>query len=54
MYAVAAIELGLAPVVLPDDAELDDPFGNGDDVQGGPVLGVLFEEGRVLEGTSEF
>jgi hypothetical protein len=47
---VAAVNLWLSLVVFPDNAELDDALGDGDDLQGGPVFGVLFEEGAVFEG----
>lgn len=51
--AVAAVDLELAVVILPDDAELDDALGDGDDLEGGAVLGVLLEEGGVLEGADQ-
>ena len=44
------VDLDLAGVVLPHDAELDDALGDGDDFEGVAVLGVLLEEGAVLEG----
>lgn len=47
--AVPAVDLEDAFVVLPDDAELDDAFGDGHDAQRGPVLGVLLEQRAVLE-----
>lgn len=46
----AAIHLDIALVVLPDDTELDDTLGNGDNLEGGTVLGVLLEQGAGLEG----
>jgi hypothetical protein len=48
--SIAAIDLWLSLVVLPDNTELNDPLGDGDDLESGPVFGVLFEEGGVLEG----
>ena len=48
--SVAAVDLDLVLVVLPDDTELDDPLWNGDDLEGGLVFGVLFKEGAVFEG----
>ena len=51
--AVAAVDLGLALVVLPDDAELDDALGDGDDLERGLVFGVLLEEGAVFEGRGQ-
>jgi len=50
LHPVAAIDLDLVLVVLPDDAELDDPFGDGDDLEGGLVFGMLLEEGAIFEG----
>lgn len=32
LHAVAAVDLELAAVVLPDDAELDDALGDGSDL----------------------
>lgn len=51
--AVALLDLALALVVLPDDAELDDALGDRDNLEGLLVLGVLGEEGRGLEGGDE-
>lgn len=48
-----AVDLELTLVVLPDDTELDDTLGDGDDLEGLAVLRVLLEEGRVLEGRGE-
>lgn len=48
-----AVDLDLALVVLPDNAELDDTLGDGDDLEGLAVLGVLLEESGVLEGRGE-
>lgn len=50
LHTVALVDLALALVVLPDDAELDDALGNGGDLEGLLVLGVLLEEGGVLKG----
>jgi hypothetical protein len=47
---IAAVDLWLSLVILPDDTELDDTLGDGDDLQGSLVFGVLFEEGAVFEG----
>lgn len=54
LHAVPAVDLDLAFVVFPDNAELDDALGDGDDLEGGPVLGVLLEEGAQLEGGGQF
>ena len=40
-------------VVLPDNAELDDALGDGDDLESLLVFGVLGEEGGGLEGGDE-
>lgn len=53
LHAVAAVDAQAALVVLPGDAELDDALGDGGDLEGGAVLGVLLEEGAVLEGAGE-
>ena len=50
LHTVALVDLTLALVVLPDDAELDDALRDGGDLEGLLVLGVLLEEGGVLEG----
>lgn len=47
------VDLELAGVVLPDDAELDDTLRNGGNLEGGAVLGVLLEEGAVLKGADK-
>jgi hypothetical protein len=48
--SVAAVDLDLVLVVLPNHAELDDALGDGDNLEGGLVFGVLLEEGAVFEG----
>lgn len=53
LYSEAAVHLQLAIVVLPHDAELNHALWDGGDGQGGAVLGVLAEEGAVLEGAGE-
>ena len=50
LYAIAPIDLNFILIVLPHDAELDDAFGDGSDLEGGLVFWVLLEEGGVLEG----
>jgi hypothetical protein len=45
LHTVCAVDLGLVLVVFPDDAELDDALGDGDDFEGGSVFGFLLEEG---------
>lgn len=53
LHAVAAVHAKAAAVVLPGDAELDDALGDGADLEGGAVLGVLLEKAAVLEGGGE-
>lgn len=53
LHTVALLDLALALVVLPDDAELDDALGDGDDLEGFLVLWVLLEERGGLEGGDE-
>jgi hypothetical protein len=50
LHTVSTVDLDLVLVILPDDTELDDALGDGDDLEGGLVLWLLFEEGGVLEG----
>ena len=50
LHTVSSIDLHLSLVVLPDHSELDDPFGDGSDLEGGLVFRVLLEEGGVFEG----
>ena len=45
LHAVAAVDLDGAAVVFPQDAELDDAFGDGGDGERGAVFRVLGEEG---------
>ena len=53
LHAVTLVDLALALVVLPDNAELDDTLGDGDNLEGLLVLGVLLEEGGGLQGGDE-
>ena len=53
LHAVSLLDLALALVVLPDNAELDDALGDGDDLKSLLVFGVLGEEGGGLEGGDE-
>lgn len=50
LNSVAAVDLDLVLVVFPDDAELDDTLGDGDNLQGGLVFGVRLKECAVFEG----
>jgi hypothetical protein len=50
LHTVSTVDLDLVLVIFPDDTELDDAFGNGDDLEGGLVLWLLLEEGAVFEG----
>lgn len=47
--AVPAVDLQLAGIIFPDDTELDDALGDGGHLEGDAVLGVLLEQGAVLE-----
>ena len=53
LHTVTLVDLALALVVLPDNAELDDALGNGGNLKGLLVFGVLLEEGGGLEGGDE-
>lgn len=53
LHPVPSIDLQLVVVVGPDDAELNDSLGDGRNLERSPVLGVLFEEGGVLERRGE-
>ena len=50
---ISPVDLDLPLVILPDDAELDDSFGDGGDLKGGLVFRVFLEEGGVFEGGHE-
>jgi hypothetical protein len=51
--AVALVDVAVALVVFPDDAELDDALGDGDNLKGLLVLGVLLKDGGALKGGGE-
>jgi hypothetical protein len=53
LHAVSLLDLALALVVLPDNTELDDALGDGDDLEGLFVFGVLGEEGGGLKSGDE-
>jgi hypothetical protein len=53
LHSVSLLDLALALVVLPDNAELDDALGDGDDLKCLLVFGVLGEEGGGLKGGDE-
>jgi hypothetical protein len=53
LNSVSAVDLALALVIFPDDTELNDTLGDGGDLEGLLVLGVLLEEGGVLEGRDQ-
>lgn len=50
LHTIALVDLALALVVLPDNAELDDALGYRGDLKSLLVLWVLLEEGGALEG----
>lgn len=51
--SVSSVDAQLALVILPGDTELQDTLGDGGDLEGGTVFGVLLEEGAVLEGAGQ-
>jgi hypothetical protein len=53
LHTVSFVDLALALVILPDDTELDDAFGNGGNFESLFVLGVLLEERGRLKGRDE-
>jgi hypothetical protein len=53
LHTVALVDLALALVVFPDNTELDDTLGDGDNFESLLVLGVLLEKGGGLEGGDE-
>lgn len=53
LHTITTVDLELALVVLPDDSELDHALGDGDDLQGDFIFGVLLEQRAVLECASE-
>jgi hypothetical protein len=53
LHAISLLDLALALVVLPDNAELDDALGDRDDLKGLLVFRVLGEEGGGLKGGDE-
>lgn len=53
LNSVSAVDLELSLVGLPDDTELDDSLGDGDDFEGGLVFGVLLEKSAIFEGRDQ-
>jgi hypothetical protein len=51
--AVTTVDLEVTLVVFPDDTELDNTLRDGGNSKSSAVLGVLLEEGAVLEGRGE-
>jgi hypothetical protein len=49
LHTISTVDLDFALVVFPGNAELDHTLGNGGDLEGGLVLGVLLEERAGLE-----
>lgn len=49
LYTETTVHLALALVVLPHHSELDDALGNGGNLEGLFVLGVLLKQRAVLE-----
>lgn len=50
LHTVAAVDLQLAFVIFPHDAELDDALWDGGNFERGLVFGVFLEKGGVFEG----
>lgn len=48
--AVALVDIALALVIFPDNTELDNALGDGDNLESLLVLGVLLEDGGALKG----
>jgi hypothetical protein len=48
-----AVDLDLTLIILPDNAELNNALGDGDDLEGLAVLRLLLEKSGVLEGRGE-
>jgi len=53
LYTISAVDLNVVLVIFPDNTELDDALGDRDDLEGGLVFGVLFEECGVFEGRDQ-
>ena len=51
--SITPVDLDLVLVIFPYNAELDDSFGDGSDLEGFSVVRVLLEEGGVLQGRDE-
>jgi hypothetical protein len=49
LHTIPTINLELALVVFPDDTELNDALGNGDNLESCLVLWVLFKKGAFFE-----
>lgn len=54
LHTIATVDLHLILVVFPNYAKLDDTLGDGSNLQGSLVFGILLEEGGILEGGDEF
>lgn len=50
LHTVAPVDMELSLVIFPDNTELDDTLGDGDDGKALLELGVNLEELRGLEG----
>ena len=53
LHTISPVDLHLSLVIFPDHSELDHPFRDGSDLEGGLVFGILLEEGGVFEGRNE-
>lgn len=49
LHPVSAVKLWLSLIIFPDDSELDDTLGDGNDLEGSFIFWVGFEEGAVFK-----
>ena len=54
MNTISTVDLQLSLVIFPDNSELDDSLGDGDDLEGNLVFWILLKECAVFEGRDEF
>lgn len=54
LHAKTTVHLNLASIIFPSDSELDDPFGNGSDLESFLVIRMLFEKRAIFECRCEF
>ena len=54
LNTISTVDLQLSLVIFPDNSELDDSLGDGDDLEGNLVFWILLKECAVFEGRDEF